>query len=211
MKKKLLVTSLVLLGGLGVCSTAPAVITGSKHDFSTAAWSTGQICLPCHAPHNNKNAGGALLWNHDASVAPYTLYTSPTYNGSNTGAPAATSKFCLSCHDGSVAIDAFGTHGTTSARGLITGTAKLGTDLSNDHPISFPYDLALVNADKATGGGIAGLVTPASASEVVAGIPLFNGKLECASCHDVHNKHTIAKLLNSTNVGSALCLKCHIK
>ena len=32
-------------------------ISGSKHDFAEPVryptnWSNGQICLPCHAPHN---------------------------------------------------------------------------------------------------------------------------------------------------------------
>ena len=34
-----------------------AGISGSKHDFADSTkyptnWSNGQICLPCHAPHN---------------------------------------------------------------------------------------------------------------------------------------------------------------
>ncbi|OQX15333.1 MAG: hypothetical protein BWK76_13370 [Desulfobulbaceae bacterium A2] len=209
MKKKLLVISLALLEGLVMSSTASAVLTGSKHDFTNLQWGNSQICLPCHAPHNNINDQGAVLWNHTLTQASYTLYSSPTYDATTTTTqPSAVSKFCLSCHDGTVALDAYGSHtGTTT----ITGNGLLGTNLSNDHPISFDYNAALVAADTATGGGIPGLVTPASASQVVAGIPLFTGKMECASCHDVHNKHGIAGLLNSSNTGSALCLKCHIK
>jgi predicted CXXCH cytochrome family protein len=210
MKKKLLVTSLALLGGWVVSSTASAALTGSKHDFTALGWGNSQICLPCHAPHNNKNAPGSLLWNHTLTTTSYTLYSSPTFDATTTvGQPSAVSKFCLSCHDGTVALDAYGNH--TPVPTYISGNALLSTDLSNDHPISFDYNAALVTADTATGGGIAGLVVPASASSVVAGIPLFSGKMECASCHDVHNKHSIAGLLNSSNTGSALCLKCHIK
>jgi len=210
MEKKLLVTSLALLGVLAVCSTASAVLTGSKHDFTALGWGNSQICLPCHAPHNNKNAPATLLWNHTLTTATYVLYGSPTFDASTTvGQPSAVSKFCLSCHDGTVALDAYGSH--TPAPTMITGNALLGTDLSNDHPISFDYNATLVAADTTTGGGIAGLVVPASATQVVAGIPLFTGKMECASCHDVHNKHSITGLLNTSNTGSALCLKCHIK
>jgi predicted CXXCH cytochrome family protein len=207
MKKRLLVTSLALLGGLAMCSTASAVLTGSKHDFTALQWGNSQICLPCHAPHNNKNAQGSLLWNHTLTTSTYSLYSSPTFDATP-GQPTAVSKFCLSCHDGSIALDAYGSHtGNTT----ITGNALLGTDLSNDHPISFDYNAALVTKDTASGGGIAGLASPASDSLVVAGIPLFSGKMECASCHDVHNKHGFPGLLNASNAGSALCLKCHTK
>jgi predicted CXXCH cytochrome family protein len=87
---------------------------------------------------------------------------------------------------------------------MITGSALLGTDLSNDHPISFTYDAALATTD-------GGLVSPASASSVVAGIPLYSASLECASCHDVHKTAGFDKFLRVSNAASALCLKCHIK
>jgi predicted CXXCH cytochrome family protein len=54
------------------------------------------------------------------------------------------------------------------------------------------------------------LVSPASASQVVSGIPLFAGKLECASCHTVHDNSNVP-FLRADNTGSALCLKCHNK
>ena len=94
---------------------------------------------------------------------------------------------------------------TTGGVDRISTANLLGTDLSNDHPISFTYDGLLATAD---GGG---LVTPASTSLVVTGVPLFGAKMECASCHDVHNTLGIAKLLRVSTVGSALCLKCHSK
>lgn len=205
--KKLLVASLAIIGGLGVCTTTPAAITGSKHDFTSTNWAGGQICLPCHAPHNNKNATGELLWNHDmSSVTNYELYSSPTFDANGTGAlntvtltPSGISKFCLSCHDGTVALDAYGNHVSTS--GTITGNANLGTKLSDDHPVSFLYDATLATTD-------GGLVSPAN---LPAEIRLFDGKMECASCHDVHNKHTLPALLNVSNDGSGLCLSCHTK
>jgi hypothetical protein len=211
--KKLLVASLTLIGGLAICSTAPAAITGSYHDFSGTNWADGQICLPCHAPHNNQNITGDLLWNHDTTKATYTLYDSPT-GDVTPGQPAALSKFCLSCHDGTIALDAYSSHTTTTST-MIAGLANLGTNLGNDHPVSFLYDANLVSADAATGGGVVGLVAPTDSTKVgVAGLPLFAGMMECATCHDVHNKHDTAKgdgLLNTPNDASKLCLTCHIK
>jgi predicted CXXCH cytochrome family protein len=181
--------------------TAQAGISGSPHDFSGRAWGTTETCIFCHTPHNAKATQLAPLWNHNSSTATYTLYTSATLNAVQTQ-PAGTTKACLSCHDGTVAIDTYGARvtGTTS----VTGLANVGTDLSNDHPVSFPYTAALVTAN---GGGLA---SPLTASQVVAGIPLFNTNLECASCHAVHD-NTVPNFLRASNAGSALCLKCHIK
>lgn len=202
--KKILVASLVLIGGLGVFSTASAVITGSKHDFSqTGAFlEGGQICLPCHAPHNNLNATGEVLWNHLDTTATFTLYDSPTMDAT-AGQPHEVSKFCLSCHDGVTAIDAYAAHAGTETIGVAYPgtTADLGTDLSDDHPISIVYD------DVNDTGLNAKSALPTT-------IPLFGAgsdQVECASCHDVHNKLGLAKLVNVTMEGSALCLECHNK
>jgi predicted CXXCH cytochrome family protein len=207
MKKKLLVTSLALLGGLGVCSTASATISGSAHDFATASGfmgAGGQICLPCHAPHNNKNAAGEILWNHDNTTQTFVMYDSPTLDGTILGQPAGVSKFCLSCHDGVTAIDAYTAHaGTETIQVAYPGTtANLGVGLSDDHPISIKYDPV------ADVGGLNAVGT------LPVSIKLFGAasdQVECGSCHDVHNKYNIAKLLNVTMVGSALCLECHSK
>ncbi|MCP4668022.1 MAG: cytochrome c3 family protein, partial [Deltaproteobacteria bacterium] len=40
---------------------------------------------------------------------------------------------------------------------------------------------------------------------------LFLDKIECASCHDVHNAYDNDHLLNVDNNASALCLACHDK
>ncbi len=212
-----LVAALVAAAGaivmLFAAQGAMAGIAGSKHDFSTGnTWNTtGEICVVCHAPHNSGSS--SLLWNHSTSaVATYTLYASPSLNAT-LGQPGlgGVSKLCLSCHDGTVAIDNFG--GKTTGTQAIPATANLaggtlgGTtgSLADDHPISFTYDAALATAD-------GGLVTPVDAKSVVAGIPLYSAKLECASCHDVHNNAAAGtKLLRVANTSSALCLKCHNK
>lgn len=194
-------TALLLLGAqLGF-----AQIAGTKHDLSQRfTGTTDQICIFCHTPHIATTGLAAPLWNHALTTQTFQTYSStvsPTFN-STTEQPGGVSKLCLSCHDGTVALDAFGGRTGTTTIGSIR--ANLGTDLRTTHPISFTYDTALVTAD---GGG---LVTPASASQVVADIPLFNAKVECASCHNVHN-NTNAPFLRASNAQSGLCLKCHIK
>ena len=151
---KLLVVALLFVAVMGYTVLSQAGISGSDHDFSNETWSGGQICLPCHAPHNSESVANAPLWNHDVSVASYTLYSSPTLDA-QPGQPGGASKLCLSCHDGTVAIDAFGGRKGTD---FMSGGALVGTDLSDDHPISFTYDAALATAD----GGLHNPVTTVS-------------------------------------------------
>ena len=195
------------LGLMLVAGLAGAQITGSKHDFSGQQWGTNEICQPCHTPHNASTLLPVVLWNHAVTTATYTLYSSPTMNAT-TGQPAGVSKACLSCHDGTVALDSFG--GSTG-QNFIGGNANFGTDLSNDHPVSFAYTNALATAD----GGLHAPTTQASGlGGTIAADMLFgagNTQVECASCHDVHNAANLAFLLLKSNAGSALCLTCHAK
>ena len=214
--KKLLGFAIVFSLISGVAGAA--TIVGTKHDMNSGAATykggnnaQSQVCIYCHTPHN---ALSTLipLWNHATTLtAAFILYpTGGTMNGVPVQ-PLGASKACLSCHDGTVNVDAFAANvGATKI--AIGNPANFGTDLSNDHPISFNYNAALVTADTATAGGVVGLVVPTSTSMVVAGIPLFGGtgSLECASCHAVHDG-AIPPFLRSTNTSSLLCLKCHIK
>lgn len=203
---------------------AMAVITGSSHDFAAAvAWNgTGEICATCHTPHNAGGAATGPLWNHTETAAAFTVYTSPTGTLDQVAAqPGGASKLCLSCHDGTVALDSFGGNTgivTPVFIGTVNATADLGTDLSNDHPISITYDNSAATGDIA-------LHDPATKSADIgegvflkAGTIAENliptGNVECSSCHDVHNTNTVAsstKLLKISMTGSALCLTCHNK
>ncbi len=181
-------------------------ITGSAHDFKAETWNTsGEICIVCHTPHNaDATVTDAPLWNHQVTAATFTVYTSSTLDAT-VGQPDGNSKLCLSCHDGTVAIDNFG--GATSGTVYIDGSDSLGTSLADDHPISFDYNTALATAD-------GDLFDPSTASSglgsTIAADMLFNNRLQCASCHDVHNAG-IDNLLVKSNAASALCLTCHDK
>ncbi len=183
---------------------AAAAISGSEHDFSGESWNTtGQVCIVCHTPHN-ANSGVTPLWNHATTASTFTVYSSPSLNAT-VGQPSASSKACLSCHDGTVALNSFG--GNTGST-MIGGGENFGTDLSNDHPISFTYNTALSTTD-------GGLNDPSTASSGLGGTIdhdlLLASKVECASCHDVHNSTGLSKLLVKSNASSALCLTCHSK
>ena len=186
-------------------------IVGSAHDFSDDTWNTtGEICIVCHTPHNaDMTVSNAPLWNHEVTaVTDYQLYSSSTFDGAGTiGQPDESSKLCLSCHDGTVALENFGT--MTNGVNYIEGIYNLGNDLRNDHPISFIYDGNLVTAD-----GELHDPTSTNVPELGGSIDekmLFNQKLQCASCHDVHNSSGEDFLLLFTNSASNLCLTCHAK
>ncbi|TAL74943.1 MAG: cytochrome C [Bacteroidetes bacterium] len=187
-------------------------LAGSAHDFSSKTWAPADNnkCGVCHATHNAKNEPSAPLWNHQSTaVATYTLYSSPTFNGSGTITnPSASSKLCLSCHDGTVALENFG--GTTTGTNYILTVNKVGNptgDISKEHPISFDYTTALATTD----GSLNDPSTTAALGGTIATKMLFANKMECASCHDVHNKYNVAHLLKMANNTSQLCLTCHSK
>lgn len=127
-------------------------LKGSKHDLSVTGGggvkSVGenQMCVFCHASHH---AGKAPLWNHNASAVTYIPYASSTMKA-HPGQPTGASKLCLSCHDGTVALGSLKSRKSPvnlkgGAGKMPKGHANLGTDLSDDHPISFPYDSALAS------------------------------------------------------------------
>jgi len=209
-----------LLMGL-FSTTAMAQIAGTAHDFSDDAWNVGtsEICVVCHTPHNSISPTEGPLWNRSTTTATFTTYTANSPPGSDidgTGFSATTSgvsKLCLSCHDGTIAIDAFGgATGTVTIDDInadfnigdvVGGAGGLG-DLSNDHPVAFTFPDTSPAGDPEIQPNVGGMV---------GGImPLFGGgtQMECATCHDVHGTGN-PKLLRVNNTGSALCLTCHIK
>ena len=204
--KKLLVFFVCVLLSTGLF----AVITGSAHDFQASGWAGGEICLPCHTPHNAKTGADNLvpLWNHDVTASVFTVYTSPTgtLDAGALGQPTGVSKACLSCHDGTIGLDAYGSNPPVPT--MIGGAFNLGTDLGNDHPISFTYNTALATADGELWDPAA---DPSGLGGTIQVDLLFADQLECGSCHDVHNTAAVAKLLRKSNAGSALCLTCHDK
>src|SRR4051812_19400937 len=69
----------ILAAAMPLLATSMAMasggISGSAHDFSRFSWSDGEICKPCHTPHNAIAADlTGRLWNHTLSTASYTLH-----------------------------------------------------------------------------------------------------------------------------------------
>lgn len=210
---------------------------GGAWDAGIAADPTlDRICIYCHTPHHALNSADAAtagvtyfpLWNHDLTSLTYTLYTDnngdiPTNISHQLNAtltqPGSISKLCLSCHDGSVAISSYGNFngGISSSKhtGSVyaTGTRIAigsGGDLSNHHPIGFDY--AAVSAiDDEIKDQSSTLLGDNPFNLTIEDL-LYGGKMECASCHDVHNtKNSGTKLTWVADTNSNFCLSCHAK
>ncbi|MBF0263521.1 MAG: hypothetical protein HQL97_16980, partial [Magnetococcales bacterium] len=266
-----LVVLAVLALIVGVVSVAMAGrvsdVRRTKHNLSNTDYAGGptrtvkattedQVCVFCHTPHAATQASGvnAPLWNRQLSTSSYTTYESTSIDADISElrqGPGGTSKLCLSCHDGTLALGSVNVlNGQTSQTINLSGTASgkmpagegsdtgftrnLGSDLSNDHPISFIFDSNLASADGElreppfTSGST--LITGQRQAGVSPKpvIPLDENKVQCASCHDPHirdpNETASIKFLrlnrfqkanpsgeNFSSVNDIICLACHNK
>ena len=153
-----------------------AQVVGSQHDLTNGGTGQGgtantdQVCVFCHTPHGADVNAPVPLWNKTSTegASPaftrYSTLATPSFD--STEAPVGSvSLACLSCHDGTQAMDvvingpgsgnyfATGSQIDPVAIGPMTGSPvpMLGRDLSNDHPISMQYG----------GGGVSVTTQPA--------------------------------------------------
>jgi hypothetical protein len=128
-------------------AAAQSGMLGSRHDFSGQPWAGGaKVCEVCHTPHNATDDGP--LWNHEASDANGYANNLTTVFDTTWGIPDGLSLLCLGCHDGTVALENFGS--TTTGTLLIQNAYPLvrigdGTTLADNHPISVDYDDTLAD------------------------------------------------------------------
>lgn len=206
---------LALIVAILSCSLLPGKVSSggiadTKHNLSVTgpgpvkSTTEGELCIFCHVPHNARR-DIPYLWNRADSTANYVPYASSTLKAA-VGQPTGASKLCLSCHDGTIALGALVTRPQEipfagGVRFLPEGRTKLGTDLSDDHPVSFVYDAALA----AGNGELADpSVLPAQVRRD------RNGEMQCTACHDPHD-NAFGKFLVMSNRSSALCTVCHEK
>jgi len=213
--------ALFVVLGLAGGQAGAGTIVGTKHDFSGSGFSGGEICVVCHTPHHaDTSVSEAPLWNHALTSQTFAMYTSPTLDAAQDAQPTGASKLCLSCHDGATAKDAFG--GNTGSN-IMSGSAAVGSgdDLTDDHPISITFDTALSITDQGLFDPAAKTVTIGQGGDktrtgTVSALMLPGDKVQCSSCHDVHNNFVVPgtngdPFLRVSKAGSALCLTCHNK
>ena len=202
-EQKLTLSVLALLISVVSISTVNAVsVKGTRHDLTGNATKSGDQdpCLYCHAVHSS---GSQLpLWGRTGTESEFTLYASPTMDA-NMAQPSGISRACLSCHDGVTAFDALlGLTGVATGNNMNTNfpgsPAILGLDLSGDHPIG--VDITADSAGIEDEGTITG-----------GGLTIYSGKVECASCHEVHGRDGYAYFLRIDPALGTLCETCHTK
>jgi predicted CXXCH cytochrome family protein len=226
MKHLTRIASALLAAAFVLPALAADDVTNTVHNLSTTASTaartyyvttgTDEVCVFCHTPHAGNTKVGVALWNKGTPAGPYTMYSSSTLDMTIAGSPQGVSLACLSCHDGTLALDnmingpgsghytasgASQAYTWNSTNTLSSGVASLGTDLSNDHPISITYDNTVDTAFNS------------AASVTAAGLPLYGAssdQVECATCHNPHEA-TLPTFYRMDNAGSAMCTTCHIK
>jgi Doubled CXXCH motif (Paired_CXXCH_1) len=189
-------------------------ISVTKHNLGSSAPAnqnsvsdTAEICVFCHTPHGADTTASAPLWNKKLpSGTGYQVYAtanSTTIDGQVMTTVGSVSITCLSCHDGTQAMDniinapgsggfvadgggaggraySWGASPRIDAGGLgvMNSVANLGTDLRDDHPIGIEY----------CGGGLTG--TSANATPGIA----------TGSCKDSDFKQPFSGTINSQPV-----------
>ena len=194
----------ILVVGMLFSQNGFADFLGSPHDFTGNPWlvPTGP-CVACHTPHFSLTDGP--LWNHMTTTETFTLYSSTSLN-TTVSQPDGPSKLCLSCHDGTIAVTAYGGHPLGENEYYVLN--PIGTNLEDDHPISFVYDSTLAGQDGE-------LHDPSSSPSGLGGTIqedlLVNDSMECSTCHDVHNTLSVGNDHLLKIAASDLCLTCHDK
>lgn len=223
-----LATTLLLMSAgmaFGQTKNTP-YITQTAHNFAAGGfgWADNEICKPCHTPHNAiAQEVSDRLWSHTLSTASYTLAGDVVLSQEDALDPY--SRLCMSCHDGTVALDAFaGGAGTAGGFGP-ESRYNMGTDLSNDHPVGneavYPLnDTSGSYQNTVPGRGGAPAVGTSVPAQGKGQLPLrraANGTdyvVSCGTCHNPHgtgNGTLYPSLLRGTNDNSQMCLTCHIK
>lgn len=242
--RRALVLVLLVVLSWGTAISAGTLL-GSKHDFTGLNKRTGVVAMPtvafsdygspcvyCHIPpeREGKDSGekGSITgWNRNRPATDtYDLYDSRTLDN-KVRTPSPISLLCLSCHDGTMAVDmtVFRPNGWRNSEDAaihlrINGANDLmscgkchngkvahsiaikhiGQDLTNDHPISMTYaGITHKDPDFRQPDGPYGFDN---------GVKLYDNRVECATCHNVHNPD-ITLLLREP--ADKLCETCHIK
>lgn len=196
--------------------------TSSLTQVVSQPGATSLACLSCHdgqtAVDSIINMPGSGRYDPAQATAQSNTFLN-TWN--NSRGPDASVHLglnnteCLVCHaSGAGFIGAGATDFTVFA---------IGTDLRNDHPVGVTFPATNgPGTDFNTPGGTKGTATFFDVdNDSIMGkgdVRIYDGKVECASCHDPHGvptggagsafKPTFLRVANS---GSALCLTCHSK
>src|SRR3989304_2707714 len=194
-------------------TTEICIFCHTPHGASVEAAST------LRAPLWNRNLSTARYILYDQIWS--TSFEAYEVNPPKPNAPTGYSRLCLSCHDGTIALgtvvnppgsgilslplemiyptgqSSAGGAGTVPVGSGVTSgdTRVIGTNLQNDHPVSFTYDSSLAVRDEELVDPGPALVPPAKVSDTTPISPIrrYPGtninkydSVQCTSCHNPH-------------------------
>lgn len=127
-------------------ATAIGSIENTRHNLSISYNDTGrtvmgaiarndygEVCIYCHTPHGANKQIKAPLWNRTFNNSgSYTIYDKPTTLMRPIGQPGPNSLTCLSCHDGTIAIDSILNMPGSGLNPTRDGQANNETNTSNE-------------------------------------------------------------------------------
>jgi predicted CXXCH cytochrome family protein len=253
--------AVLAVGALGLAQQAGAQVVDTKHNLSatapaagsqgatrvnyyTGAGATTQVCVFCHTPHGAASAA-APLWQRAVKADNYyqtygSVNASPTMDADQANVTVGSvSLACLSCHDGTQAINTMANKpgsgnvalGGTWALGnnltnnglSTTSMANLGggivdgdgKDLQNDHPIGIKYagGFSYTTAGAVvTNGTFADPAFRPTSSTVVNNVPVWYVEKSVGNAAG-RDKNDIQLYTRSTGGGNyqpyVECASCH--
>lgn len=189
-------------------------VVDTKHNLSTSgrgeikSSTETRICIFCHSSHNSSPDGP--LWGHQTTTTGnFTTYSRSTLKN-QPQQPNGSTKLCLSCHDGTIAVGAIKglsrpiSMQNVGAAGEIPELSKsnIGRDLSGTHPVSIPYK-------QSTALAVDHLRWPPVDAENKVG-PDSDGFVQCTSCHDPHDNSRSKKYpFWNKSTFDEVCQTCH--
>jgi mono/diheme cytochrome c family protein len=237
--KKTMLFVLVALLTLGVATVLWAAIAGTPHDVRVMTGDASlEPCVMCHTPHSG--TGQYPIWNRTQGAQTYIVYNSPSFDMAPARQPQSPSSLCLVCHNGvfSELVNYPGGSSPVNENYDYEMNsmfwAMLGTDLRDDHPISFTYN-PLFDDVQDNNGFPQSVKCSTTDRRWIPGpggslyFPLYGSQwdqFECATCHAVHHTSpdkpygeqmvggksvgTQVYFLRADNAGSAMCNDCHV-
>ena len=161
-----------------------------------------QVCIFCHTPHNAVPM--QPLWNRNMPVSAYRVYSSSSLV-SAPGQPTGSSKLCLSCHDGTIAL------GSILSRTIRHRCPTASPPCRREQPIWAPILPAIIRFPSPMTPPWPPRTRRADRSRhLPPQVKLDSNKqLQCTTCHDAHDD-TLGNFLVMDNSNSQLCNSCHI-
>jgi predicted CXXCH cytochrome family protein len=196
------------------------------------------VCVFCHTPNVTKNKD-ISSWNRNNISKTFAVYGSSFGDKTSQNIQGSVSMACLGCHDGTLAKDRFTnidisqSHHKQILYPIGEASNNSSDTTATSVPCAFCQSLAeyLKSEEGHSGAGShsrysydvhpVSVMYPNPSKGLEFHIPpdiqrgwqnmkLFDGKVECASCHDIHSS-TKPPFLRISNRGSRLCKICHDK